>query len=155
MSKTSQIFVVAALIFNFSFQNSAFCQDEFLEKDSTAQQCEPDSMQKTYERYEIENPDQNELKIWYSFGSEYVKHEEYNQALPYLWKVFANDSAKLGQYSVRKIADCYFSLKMADSTLLVTLGLKNSPTCRISTIMQVLLTLRLESMTVPYRIMNI
>ena len=128
MPRASQIFVLVALIFNFSFQNSAFCQDEFLEKDSTAQQCEPDSMQKIYEKYEIENPDQNELKIWYSFGSEYVKHEEYNQALPYLWKVFANDSAKLGQYSVRKIADCYFSLKMADSTLLAGyLGLEKFP----------------------------
>lgn len=105
------IFIFSALCF------AQFEDDEFLEiKEPVV--CVLDTLPTVYDQYKQADLSETDLKMWYSFGSEYYKQKEYKSALPYLWKVFVNDSNKMGQYAIRKIADAYFNLQFADSTLL-------------------------------------
>ena len=91
--------------------------------------CRPDSLLTIYDKQAADTiPDAMQIRMWYSFGSEYIKHEEYASALPYLWRVFIYDTTRLGMLSIRKIADAYFQLKEADSTLLACYrGLERYP----------------------------
>lgn len=104
----------------FAFSTYGFAQfedDEFLELKEPVV-CIPDTLQTTYDQYKQTDLSETDLKMWYSYGSEYYKQKEYKAALPYLWKVFVNDTSKMGQYAIRKIADAYFQLQYSDSTLL-------------------------------------
>ena len=94
------------------FTISAFSQDTLPEP------CHSDFSADFTQKYLADEATPEQIKIWYSFGSEYAKQREYAQAMPYLWKVFINDSAKAGRYSIQKIADGYFYQKFADSTLI-------------------------------------
>jgi tetratricopeptide (TPR) repeat protein len=67
---------------------------------------------------DLTDASEDDIRQWYSFGSEYYKNKNYKAALPYLWKVFISDSTKYGRNAVRKIADSYFELQRADSTLI-------------------------------------
>ncbi|HES59913.1 MAG TPA: hypothetical protein ENO18_05720 [Caldithrix sp.] len=109
---------IGVLIFSFSALCYAqFEDDEFLEE-QTSIICIPETLQTAYDQLKQADLNETDLKMWYSFGSEYYKQEAYKSALPYLWKVFVNDSNKMGQYAIRKIADSYFKLQYTDSTLL-------------------------------------
>ena len=90
--------------------------------------CIPETLTTPYDAYyNAETPD-TELKKWYSFGSEYYKNKNYTSALPYLWKVFMNDTGKYGKLSIRKIAYSYFTLQIIDSTLIACYkGLERYP----------------------------
>ena len=44
--------------------------------------------------------------------------QNYKDALPYLWKVFVNDTGKYAILAIGKITQAYFELQMADSTLI-------------------------------------
>jgi tetratricopeptide (TPR) repeat protein len=95
-----------------------FEDDEFdLEKEEVV--CIPDSMETAYDGYDFTDVTFDNIRQWYSFGSEYYKNKNYKSALPYLWKVFINDSTKYARNAARKIADSYFQLQQADSTLLI------------------------------------
>lgn len=80
--------------------------------------CVPDTLISNYDIYKDSVLSSMELRQFYSFGSEYFKNKSYTSALPYLWKVFLNDTTKYGRLSIGKIADSYFNLQMADSTLI-------------------------------------
>jgi len=101
--------------------------DEFdLEKKEIV--CVPESLRTVYDNADTSGTTFDDIRQWYSFGSEYYKNKNYKSALPYLWRVFNNDSTKYARNAVRKMADAYFQLQQADSTLLVCYrGLKIFP----------------------------
>ena len=101
--------------------------DEFdLEKKEIV--CVPESLRTAYDNADYSGTTFDDIRQWYSFGSEYYKNKNYKSALPYLWRVFNNDSTKYARNAVRKMADAYFQLQQADSTLLVCYrGLKIFP----------------------------
>jgi tetratricopeptide (TPR) repeat protein len=82
--------------------------------------CVPDSLASNYDQLKDSELSLDELRHTYSFGSEYFKNKSYKSALPYLWKVFLNDTTKYARNAVRKIADSYFNMQMADSTLIAS-----------------------------------
>jgi tetratricopeptide (TPR) repeat protein len=110
------IFFIFLLNTNYLF--AQFEDDEFdLEKEEVA--CIPESLETAYDGYDFTGVTFDNIRQWYSFGSEYYKNKNYKSALPYLWKVFINDSTKYARNAARKIADSYFQLQQADSTLLI------------------------------------
>lgn len=82
--------------------------------------CLPDTLASNYDHFKDTELSSMELRQLYSFGSEYFKNKSYTAALPYLWKVFLNDTTKYARNAIRKIADSYFNLQMADSTLIAS-----------------------------------
>jgi len=115
------------LIFNSNILYAQFEDDEFdIEKEKIV--CIPESLITAYDGYDFSDVSFDNIRQWYSFGSEYYKNKNYKSSLPYLWKVFINDSTKYARNAARKIADSYFQLQQADSTLLICYrGLKIFP----------------------------
>ena len=90
--------------------------------------CIPESLATPYDAFYNPETPQNEIKKWYSFGSEYYKNKNYESALPYLWKVFINDTGKYGKLAIKKVANSYFTLQVVDSTLIACYrGLERYP----------------------------
>jgi len=110
----------------FLFTNGTYAQfeDELPFEEELEEQaeiiCVPESLATNYDKFESAEISDLDVRQWYSFGSEYFKNTSYKSALPYLWKVFLNDSAKYARNAIRKIADSYFNLQMADSTLIAS-----------------------------------
>ncbi len=90
------------------------------EEDQGVVVCVPDCLITNYDQFKDAEVSLMDIRQRYSFGSEYFKNKAYKSALPYLWKVFLNDSTKYARNSIRKIADSYFNLQMADSTLIAS-----------------------------------
>jgi tetratricopeptide (TPR) repeat protein len=110
-------FVIVVLL-NTSILFAQIEDDEFdLEKKEIV--CKPESLITAYDNADFSGTTFDNVRQWYSFGSEYYKNKNYKSALPYLWKVFINDSAKYARNAIRKMADSYFQMQQADSTLLV------------------------------------
>ncbi len=80
--------------------------------------CIPENLTVPYDSYVNSEAGADMIRQWYSFGSEYHKNKNYKAALPYLWKVFVNDSTKYAKLAIRKIAESYFNLQQVDSTLI-------------------------------------
>ena len=119
---------ILILLFLFS-NNTGFCQTDSTElKYSTFDEC----FNKLFINIPKILPQVNQplnVKETYLFGSEYFKNKSYSKAIPYLWKVFLNDSAKYAKNAIRKIADAYYYLQNQDSTLYACyVGLKRFPT---------------------------
>jgi tetratricopeptide (TPR) repeat protein len=115
-------FFILSFLFIFLLNtNILFAQfedDEFdLDKEEVV--CIPESLDTAYDGYDLTGVTFDNIRQWYSFGSEYYKNKNYKSALPYLWKVFIKDSTKYARNAARKIADSYFQLHQADSTLLI------------------------------------
>lgn len=123
------LLILLFLIAGIYAQDVEIPDDE--ENDSPAQEevkCEPDDLSVPYDKYAGTATSIMDIKQWYSFGSEHYKNKDYDAALPYLWKVFENDSAKYGSRAIGKIAASYFNKQKIDSTLLVCYkGLKRFP----------------------------
>jgi tetratricopeptide (TPR) repeat protein len=110
-------FVIVVLL-NTSILFAQIEDDEFdLEKKEIV--CKPESLITAYDNADFSGTTFDNVRQWYSFGSEYYKNKNYKSALPYLWKVFINDSTKYARNAIRKMADSYFQMQQADSTLLV------------------------------------
>jgi len=114
------------IILNFLFvfllnTTSLFAQfdDDEFDLDKKEIVCKPESLMTAYDKGDFSGTTFDNIRQWYSFGSEYFKNKNYKSALPYLWKVFINDSTKYARNAVRKIARSYFQLQRADSTLIV------------------------------------
>ena len=101
--------------------------DEFdIDKEEVV--CIPDTMTTIYDNIDFTGVTFDNIRQWYSFGSEYYKNKNYKSGLNYLWKVFLNDTTKYARNAARKIADSYFKMQQADSTLLICYrGLKVFP----------------------------
>ena len=113
------------LIFIFTGLSFAQLEDDDLlfgeeEGEMTEVICVPETLASNYDHFKDAEISSMELRQNYSFGSEYFKNKSYTSALPYLWKVFLKDTAKYGRNAIRKIADSYFNLQMADSTLIAS-----------------------------------
>jgi tetratricopeptide (TPR) repeat protein len=124
------LIILNSLFIFFLSTNILYAQiedDEFdLEKEEVV--CVPESLNTVYDTYDFSGVSFDNIRQWYSFGSEYYKNKNYKPALPYLWKVFINDSTKYARNAARKMADSYFQLQQADSTLIVCYrGLKIFP----------------------------
>ncbi|RMH66640.1 MAG: hypothetical protein D6677_00100 [Calditrichaeota bacterium] len=101
-------------------------EDDEMEQEDV--QCIADSLTVPYESYKGLAQSPIDVKKWYSFGSEHMKNKSYDAALPYLWKVFFNDSTKYANRAIGKIAEAYFKKQKADSSLLACyIGLKVFP----------------------------
>lgn len=124
---------VATLNSGFLLAQDEDMQDEGMEETN----CKPASLETPYEKFASDTITQKQISIWYSFGSEEYKHEQYKRAIPYFWKVLVNDHT--GQFKVvySKIATGYYELarlepdktgEYIDSTLIVIYrGLEKYP----------------------------
>jgi stress-induced-phosphoprotein 1 len=124
--KTINILNASVILF-FVFTGLCFAQIEddllFGEEEEQAEEviCVPETLASNYDKFEDLEISLMELRQLYSFGSEYFKNKSYSSALPYLWKVFLNDTTtKYARNAIRKIADSYFNMQMADSTLIAS-----------------------------------
>jgi len=114
-----------------------FAQDDMEEGAAAeAQNCKPADLSTPYDSSQSDTISQKQINIWYSFGSEEFKHEQYKRAVPYFWKVVINDKDGTFKVVYSKIATCYFELAKGeenqtaylDSTLIaVYRGLEKYP----------------------------
>ncbi len=100
-----------------------FSQDDLLDDEDEVSQedvvCIPENLAVPYDKYAGEEGAKSHIRQWYSFGSEHFKNKNYDEALPYLWKVYVNDTLpKYAGRAIGKIAECYFKQKKIDSTLI-------------------------------------
>ena len=62
-------------------------EDDFLLGEESEVSCIPENLTTTYDSFATKELEQD-VRLLYSFGTEYYKNKSYNEALPYLWKVF-------------------------------------------------------------------
>ncbi len=124
--KIKNITLLSVLLI-LTFTGLSFAQleddDELFDDDdgeTTEVICVPETLGSNYDHFKDSEISPIDIRQNYSFGSEYFKNKSYTSALPYLWKVFLNDTAKRGRNAIRKIADSYFNMQMADSTLIAS-----------------------------------
>lgn len=118
MNNTKRILWLSFLImfsFSLAISQEALFDEEEKQEDSN---CVPEDLSVVYDQYANADDAENMVRQWYSFGSEHHKNKNYDKALPYLWKVFVNDSSKRGNLAIGKIAEIYFTQQKIDSTLL-------------------------------------
>jgi tetratricopeptide (TPR) repeat protein len=117
------IIIFLAVLFLLPFSLTAQFDedmDEELEMMEEAEgECIPDDLTTVYDSLANIEYSDDEIKKWISLGHEHYKHGDYKAAVPYLWKVFMLDSGKYGKYAVRELAESYFGLGVADTTLIV------------------------------------
>jgi len=115
------------------FTSPLFSQEDFFDDEDGEMQeqedvtCIPENLVVPYDKYAGIEGAKDLVRQWYSFGSEHFKNKNYEEALPYLWKVYVNES-KYGSRAIGKIAECYFNQKKIDTTLIVCYkGLEKFP----------------------------
>jgi len=107
-------------LFGFGMVTNSVAQfdDDFLgEEDFEEVVCIPEDMQTPYDTRVYADTSQP-IGLLYNFGYEYYKNKSYNDALPYLWRVFIQDSTKYARNAIRYISRIYFDQGIVDSTLL-------------------------------------
>jgi tetratricopeptide (TPR) repeat protein len=109
--------IFIALLLNANLLFAQLEDDEFGEEQAEVI-CIPETLLTVYDNADYGEVGLNDIRQWYSFGSEYFKNKNYKSAIPYLWKVFVNDSTKYARNAIRKLADSYFKLQQADSTFI-------------------------------------
>lgn len=120
--------------------NSGFLiaqNEEAQNKEMYDTNCKPANLETPYEKFASDTITQKQISIWYSFGSEEYKHEQYKRAIPYFWKVLVNDQTGKFKVVYSKIATGYYELakmepektgEYIDSTLVVIYrGLEKYP----------------------------
>jgi len=119
---------IGILLLNVNIIFAQFEDDDMFEEEKPEVVCIPDTLLTAYDQIEYGEVSLDDIRQAYSFGSEYYKNKNYKSALPYLWKVFINDSTKYARNAIRKIADSYFKLQQADSTFIACYrGLEKYP----------------------------
>jgi tetratricopeptide (TPR) repeat protein len=113
------------------FVSMGFSQDDFFgDEDEDVQVevvCIPENLAVSYDSLAGTVVDALELKMLYGYGSEHFKNKNYGEAIPYLWKVFLNNSPSSNR-AVGKIAESYFKQNKIDSTLIACYkGLEKFP----------------------------
>ncbi len=110
--KLIQILLTSMLILILITPANAQIEDDFPENpEETDVNCIPENLETPYDVYYNPETPENDIRKWYSFGSEYYKVQNYKDALPYLWKVFINDSGKYAVLAIRKITYAYFQAR--------------------------------------------
>jgi tetratricopeptide (TPR) repeat protein len=126
------IFYLTALILCFGLLTA---QDEDLEllgaeEEETVEtgSCIPEDLSTIYDRFESDSVSEMDIKIFYNYGHEYHKNQNFDSAMPFLWNVFIHDSGKYAQAAIKRITSAYFDMEMADSTLIAAYrGLEKFP----------------------------
>lgn len=114
-------------LFSFSALYAQFDEDEMIGEEKKEVSCIPENLTTNWDSLANKENDQD-IRLLYSFGSEYYKNKSYKEALPYLWEVYLKDQGKYARNALRKIAEIYFNQGMVDSTLLICYrGLKRFP----------------------------
>lgn len=142
MKLTKTILLLFITFLLLAFANAVMAQDDMdddEEMDATEElACVPETFETAYDQFKSDTITTRAVEIWYSFGSEKFKQKQYEEALPYYWKVLVNDQT--GRYKVvySKISTCYTELgkknsaeskTYLDSTLLILYrGLEKYPT---------------------------
>ena len=130
MKKENFIIILCVFLWFLISANLMFAQfeDDEVEELQTEIFCVPDTILTSYDNKDYGDVSLNDIRHWYSFGYEYYKNKNYNAAIPYLWKVFINDSTKYARMAIGKLADSYFNLQQADSTFIACYrGLEKYP----------------------------
>ncbi len=133
--------LIGFLLLVFSVQ--VFSQVEEIEEPEEGEaaeevKCHPEDLSSPYDKFQSDTVSVDSINIWYSFGQEEFKHEQYHRAIPYYWKVLVNDTVGTFKVVYSKLATCYFELAKTveesrraayiDSTLLVIYrGLQKYP----------------------------
>lgn len=130
--KKASVIILMTISFAFLLsEKSLYAQiddDDIFGQEKVETNCVPESISTAYDKINYGEVSLDDLRQAYSFGSEYYKNKNYKAALPYLWKVFINDSTKYARNAIRKIADSYFKLQQADSTFIACYrGLEKYP----------------------------
>jgi tetratricopeptide (TPR) repeat protein len=117
----------------FSWRNVPAQDDEMVEESP----CVPQSFQTSYDQFRSDTLTTQQIQIWYSFAQEEFKHEQYDKAVPYYWKVLVNDNTGTYKIVYSKLYTCYQeggkrnpdqSIAYLDSALLVLYrGLEKYP----------------------------
>jgi len=114
----------------FSYTNAYAQYDDEFEDEQQQQEevkCLPQNLLTGWDSLATKPLDQD-IRLLYNFGYEYYKNKSYQEAMPYLWKVFLHDKGRYAKASIRKIAEIYFSRGQVDSTLIACYrGLKLFP----------------------------
>jgi len=117
----------------FGLSSLLYAQDEDMllfdtEEEQEETQCVPEDLTVPYEKFANTAEGETQVRQWYSFGSEHHKNQNYRAGLTYLWKVFFNDSTRYAELAIGKVAEAYFYLQNADSSLIASyLGLERYP----------------------------
>ncbi len=122
------LLIILLLIAGLYAQDVEMPDDEEGDSAQVEVKCEPDDLSVPYDNFAGTATSIMDIKLWYSYGYEHYKNKNYSAALPYLWKVYENDSSKYGERAIGRIAAAYFYEQKYDSTLLVCYkGLKRFP----------------------------
>lgn len=115
----------------------AFAQEDDEMPPGEAVKCKPESFETGYDKYKSDSISTQQIQIWYSFGQEEYKHQQWKRTIPYYWKVLVNDPAGTYKVVYSKLAKAYFELTKSeednktaylDSTLLIVYrGLEKYP----------------------------
>lgn len=108
-------YVILLIMLNAVISFAQLEDDEFGTEETN---CIPESLMTKYDKIDYGDVTLDDIRQSYSFGSEYYKNKNYQAAIPYLWKVFLNDTTKYGRNAIRKLASSYFELQEADSTFI-------------------------------------
>jgi tetratricopeptide (TPR) repeat protein len=118
--------VLILLLINNSNVFAQF-EDEFEEEEVVSVKCIPDTLTTPYDIL-AKNDSTADIRMIYNYGYEHYKNKSYDDALPYLWKVFILNDGKRSKLSIGKIAEIYFNEKKIDSTLIACYrGLEKFP----------------------------
>lgn len=115
--KMTYLILVFSVLFGFVPYSLAQLDEEF-EEETENLECLPANIQTVYDSVSYADPEQP-IALVYNFGYEYYKNKSYKEALPYLWRVFLNDSSKYARNAVRYISRIYFDQGIVDSSLII------------------------------------
>jgi tetratricopeptide (TPR) repeat protein len=125
------IFICLGILLLLSFSLIAQFDDDLEDLEEMEEiegGCIPENLATCYDSLADNQYSEDEIKKWISLGHEHFKHGDYKAALPYLWKVFEVNPGKYGKVAVRELAESYYNLEIADTTLIVCYkGLKIFP----------------------------
>ncbi len=130
MKKENFVIILCVFLWFLLSANLMFAQfeDNEFEEEQIEVACIPETLLTSYDNKDYGDISLNDIRHWYSFGYEYYKNKNYTAAIPYLWKVFINDSTKYARMAIGKLADSYFNLQQADSTFIACYrGLEKYP----------------------------
>ncbi len=124
-------YLVLLLLLSFSFLFAQF-EDDLPDGDEQKEEvCIPENLLTGWDSLATVKMDQP-IGLLYNYGYEYYKNKSYDEAMPYLWKVYLHGPDRYARNAVRKITTIYFQKGMVDSTLIACYrGLEKFPTEKI------------------------
>ncbi len=98
--------ILALLISTITFSTAIFAD----ETTDIAPECKPADQAVYYDKFQSDSVQLRDVQIWYQYGQDNFKLEDWQKAIGYYWKVVLNDKAGTYKVVYRKLADSYLSL---------------------------------------------